>query len=767
MTKKSFAELFKKNRLRSEFATFSELGMALAEKGLIYEDSIFSRWQKGDRIPNRSTLIKLIEIFLHQQSIKTLEQANEFLESAGEGYLTEKEMGKMKFTIRENAPFQLPHQIDNFTGREELIKGITENISANMLLIQGPPGVGKTVLAIRLGYLLKSRFSDGVLWYRLDTSDVMDVLLSIAFAYGKDVGHIQDKHIRASVVRSVLSDKKVLLIFDNVELKSELSLLLPNSEKCFVIITSKYNNLAIYGSYLSIVLKTFTMNEALLLFKAVLGNVYVNKNKSSILKLAECVGFLPLPLHIFAKELKNNSVSIAELLQKLKQDKVSLHELPYGDKNLFAAINFSFELLDEKTKKVFLSLTVFNGKDFSLETVSWINELSLPETKRILNNLQTISLIEQSLKERFRIHPMIKKFVKEKANNPHLFLKAAKYYIHFLSKFDKAFLRSYPNIKQESDNVLYIFKKCYELHYWDEVISLWNPLETLLYATKQLNKMNYLVQIVKGQKIGTNIFQKMLFLYFCLGCIYLISLYFMGLRTSFWNYTWNIFIALGPLIGGIVGIFIAKSWEFSNSIGKAVLFLSLGLTTWSIGNFIWAYYNIFMGNSVPYPSLADAGYLPSYFLWTVGIMYLPHAIGGKFGFQKWYYRPLIILIPILVLALSYYLVVFITKSGVVFASSISYKKLFFDIAYPISDAVILTAALVIGISFKFFGGKYKWSIYSILIGFLFMYIADFSFSYTTTIGSYYNGTLVDVLFFTAFSLINFGVLGFYSPSEKM
>lgn len=60
----SFAHLFRKFRLRSEFSTLAELGEALFEKGLIYEDSIFSHWQKGDRIPNRATILKLIEIFL-------------------------------------------------------------------------------------------------------------------------------------------------------------------------------------------------------------------------------------------------------------------------------------------------------------------------------------------------------------------------------------------------------------------------------------------------------------------------------------------------------------------------------------------------------------------------------------------------------------------------------------------------------------------------------------------------------------------------------
>src|SRR3989344_7375906 len=87
-----FSALFKKYRLKAEFATLSALGIALAEKGLIYEDSIFSHWQKGTRIPqSRNILLKLIELFAGRDVIRTAAQANEFLASAGQGYLTEDE----------------------------------------------------------------------------------------------------------------------------------------------------------------------------------------------------------------------------------------------------------------------------------------------------------------------------------------------------------------------------------------------------------------------------------------------------------------------------------------------------------------------------------------------------------------------------------------------------------------------------------------------------------------------------------------------------
>lgn len=85
----TFGALFKKYRLKAEFETLSEFGDALAEEGFIYEDSIFSHWQRGDRIPkDRKVLLKLIKFFIQKGSITQIEEANLFLESANQGYMT-------------------------------------------------------------------------------------------------------------------------------------------------------------------------------------------------------------------------------------------------------------------------------------------------------------------------------------------------------------------------------------------------------------------------------------------------------------------------------------------------------------------------------------------------------------------------------------------------------------------------------------------------------------------------------------------------------
>lgn len=415
-----FQTLFRKYRLKAEFSTLSEFGNTLAEKGLIYEDSIFSHWQKGTRIPqSRNVLLKLLEIFIEGKAITTLDQANEFLSSVDQGYLSEEDL--QRIPVKLHTPiFQVPNEIINFSGRQNIITKLVrkEDIKGKVILIHGAAGMGKTALAIKLGHLLRDKFRDGVLWYKVEDDNIMDILFSIAYVFGEDISNISDKQIRATVVRSLLTSKRVLLFLDSGELSDDIHSLIPNSEFCTAIITSQKNYLKIPIHYIDIALKPFTDNEVLDLFKEVLKEKYPQRNTSSILRLAKRVGNLPLALHILARELLHSKTPIAQLQGLLSQENSIFQDLYYEDKNLYRAITISYKKLDSTMKSVLVSASIFKGKDFSVKSIGYINGLSIPATTKTLQNLVDLSLIEVSIKNRYRIHPAIRDFVRDKLDYP-------------------------------------------------------------------------------------------------------------------------------------------------------------------------------------------------------------------------------------------------------------------------------------------------------------------------------------------------------------
>ncbi len=225
------------------------------------------------------------------------------------------------------------------------------------------------------------------------------------------------------------------------------------------------------------------------------------------------------------------------------------------------------------------------------------------------------------------------------------------------------------------------------------------------------------------------------------------------------NNIYTNFYGVIPLLGGFYGLWLSKYWGGWNSkVGKAVILLSSGLVTWGIGMVIWLYYNIILHVDIPYPSLADAAFILSWPLWGAGAAFLSIATGAKLGMREVKGRVMLFIIPIIVITFSYFFLVTIARGGVV-SDYLGFSKTFFDVAYPVGDVVILSITLLVfGLSYKYFGGIYKKAIYFILFAFVMNYFADFTFSYTTTLGTYYNGSLADALFVTTMTILSTGII---------
>ncbi len=203
-------------------------------------------------------------------------------------------------------------------------------------------------------------------------------------------------------------------------------------------------------------------------------------------------------------------------------------------------------------------------------------------------------------------------------------------------------------------------------------------------------------------------------------------------------------------------------WGGSKSVvGKAVFFLGLGIFCWGVGETIWSYYNFFLNQPAPYPSLADIGFAPSIFFYGLGAIFLSKATGAKYGLRNRYAKLFVFVVPFIILALSYYVLVIFARGGVLIPDGETPLKIFLDIAYPLGDFIGLTIAIIVsGLSFKYFGGRYTLDVLLILLGLGTMFLADSVFSYATTLGTYYNGNVGDLLLTLGLFYITFGTLGF-------
>ncbi|MCX6817328.1 MAG: hypothetical protein NTU57_00540 [Candidatus Aenigmarchaeota archaeon] len=202
-----------------------------------------------------------------------------------------------------------------------------------------------------------------------------------------------------------------------------------------------------------------------------------------------------------------------------------------------------------------------------------------------------------------------------------------------------------------------------------------------------------------------------------------------------------------------VGVDSARTFTFKSAFGKSLFYISIGLLSWGLGNLVWFFYNI-SGSEVPYPSLADIGYLGTIPFAAYGLFLLLKSVKVKLDAKT---VAKVIIPPLLV-----FLVIF---------PIFIYEKLFeevpmltkiLNVVYPLGDVVFLSFALAI-LTITYGSMLFK-SLGIISLGFIIEAVADFAFSYTTSIGAYYTASWVDIIFTIAFFTIGFGM---YHMSKSM
>jgi hypothetical protein len=260
-----------------------------------------------------------------------------------------------------------------------------------------------------------------------------------------------------------------------------------------------------------------------------------------------------------------------------------------------------------------------------------------------------------------------------------------------------------------------------------------------------------------------NVYQKAVAVFFGLMVVLWAALFFTHTKSGNYNYWYSFLFGLIPLAGGAIGMSKASVWGgLKSALGKAVFFVSFGLSLWGLGESIWSYYNFVRHVPAPYPSLADIGFAPSIFFWILGTFFLAKATGAWFALKKSHWAKLFaVAVPLLLLIPSYYLQVKVARGGVLVPKDETTLKVVLDIAYPFGDFLaLLLAAIVYGLSYRYFGGIYRRAVSFLLAGLGVMYCADSVFSYTTTKGSYYNADWGDLLLALGLSLITYGILAF-------
>jgi tetratricopeptide (TPR) repeat protein len=326
------------------------------------------------------------------------------------------------------ALFQLEADIPDFVGREELLAelgALLEQVGSAgagvgaRLALYGPPGVGKSALAVRLAHAAKPAFPDAQLYVNLGAGAGSplapgEVLAGFLRALGVEGPFPESVDERAAFFRSQLEGRRALVVLDNARDVAHVRPLLPGSPTCAVILTSRRPLGGLAGAAVRKV-EVLDSDVAVQLLGEIVGAPRVEDEREAAVSVARLCGELPLALRIAAGRLRNRPHrTLAWLAERLSDERERLGELELDDQAVRASLTISYEELEGDAARLFCLLAELPGPDFSTALAAGAAELETREAERLLDCLLEAQMLEPAGPERYRFHDLIRLFASER-----------------------------------------------------------------------------------------------------------------------------------------------------------------------------------------------------------------------------------------------------------------------------------------------------------------------------------------------------------------
>jgi DNA-binding SARP family transcriptional activator len=335
------------------------------------------------------------------------------------------------------APRQLPAGVMHFAGRDaelvELDSLLAEPAgpaSATVIVITGTAGVGKTALAVHWAHRIAGQFPDGQLHVNLRGYDPAGAPLTSAEAIrillnGLGVARAQipeTQEEQAGLYRTLLADRRMLVVLDNAHDPDQVRPLLPGGDGCFVLITSRSalaGLVATAGAY-PVPLDLLAEREAQALLAARLGAARTNAEPAAARQLIGLCARLPIALAIAAaRAAARPGLPLAALADELTEEQDRLDALDTGDQatSVRAVFSWSYGQLADPVARVFRLLGAHPGPDISLPAAASLAGLTRPQARKTLAELAAAGLLREHGAGRYVLHDLLRAYAAEQAQS--------------------------------------------------------------------------------------------------------------------------------------------------------------------------------------------------------------------------------------------------------------------------------------------------------------------------------------------------------------
>lgn len=326
-------------------------------------------------------------------------------------------------------PRLLPLAPAGFLGRHRERRQLAQAVG-RIVVVTGPGGVGKSWLAARWAYEETGRFPDGQLYVDLRGYDpgaeplpASTALRGFLDALGVPPDDVpEDPAAQEGLYRSLLKDKRVLVVLDDAHDTRQVLPLLPGTPTCTVLITSRnrLTPLVVRHGAVTLAPAVFEDGQARELLADRLGAERTAAEPEAVASLvAYCAG-LPLALALVAARAAGNpGFPLAALAGELARPADRLDALDTGDPtvslNLRAVFAMSRRALSPPARRLFDLLGLVPGPDVGLEAVASLAGVARGRARALLAELEAAHLVHQHLPGRYVLHDLVRLYARERA----------------------------------------------------------------------------------------------------------------------------------------------------------------------------------------------------------------------------------------------------------------------------------------------------------------------------------------------------------------
>ncbi|AHI00130.1 hypothetical protein GCM10010174_82430 [Kutzneria viridogrisea] len=334
-------------------------------------------------------------------------------------------------------PRQLPAPPGVFVGRRRELDALTvamdggavEGATVVISAISGGGGVGKTWLALNWAHQHLAEFPDGQLFVDLRgfapsgrPMAPAEAVRGFLDALGVPPAAIPaDVDAQIGLYRSLVADRRMLIVLDNARDATQAAPLLPGGPTCTVVVTSRDRLAGLVAAHNTrpIALGVLDETDARDLLARRLGEQRLTEEPDATADLlASCAG-LPLALAVVAaRAALRPDIPLAVLAAELRDAATRLGALDAGDSaaSVQAALSWTHAALDPEQADVFAKLGIAPGPDISLTAAAALTGLPVERVGSALRKLELTSLIEQHVPGRYRMHDLVRLHATERAN---------------------------------------------------------------------------------------------------------------------------------------------------------------------------------------------------------------------------------------------------------------------------------------------------------------------------------------------------------------